>query len=283
MINADDKLKAVFGGKASGQHVRDDEAGEQAPEIARRVFDRDDLDWATVVWTVAFSFCEGPAEAPHDPPRMIIMTRRLIALALCLTGVDDDRSRAGSPAADSREPAERGAEKSHRGIRTRARKTTESPARSCRCCAVREVMNRARAMGDYLRFNSVLPPRLSEFAILITARKWTQNYEWDAAQSACAARRIVGGSSSRRLPTRTTARQDGGRRGGALHLLRRTARGIRASAMRPTRVPLPRSARRASSISSASLATTRCWRWCSTPRALPSRRSHAGVSTPFRS
>jgi len=43
-----------------------------------------------------------------------------------------------------------------------------------------EVMNRARAMGDYLRFNSVLPPRLSEFAILITARQWTQNYEWDA-------------------------------------------------------------------------------------------------------
>jgi 4-carboxymuconolactone decarboxylase len=42
-----------------------------------------------------------------------------------------------------------------------------------------EVMNRARAMGDYLRFNSVLPPRLSEFAILITARQWTQNYEWD--------------------------------------------------------------------------------------------------------
>lgn len=43
-----------------------------------------------------------------------------------------------------------------------------------------EVMNRARAMGDYLRYNSVLPPRLSEFAILIAARRWTQNYEWDA-------------------------------------------------------------------------------------------------------
>jgi 4-carboxymuconolactone decarboxylase len=43
-----------------------------------------------------------------------------------------------------------------------------------------EVMNRARAMGDYLRYKSVLPPRLSEFAILVTARHWTQNYEWDA-------------------------------------------------------------------------------------------------------
>lgn len=42
-----------------------------------------------------------------------------------------------------------------------------------------EVMSRARAMGDYLRFTSVLPPRLSEFTIIITARQWTQNYEWD--------------------------------------------------------------------------------------------------------
>ena len=45
-----------------------------------------------------------------------------------------------------------------------------------------EVMNRARAMGDYLRFRSSLPPRLSEFVILLTARKWTQQYEWNAHQ-----------------------------------------------------------------------------------------------------
>src|SRR5258706_14091623 len=43
-----------------------------------------------------------------------------------------------------------------------------------------EVMNRARAMGDYLRFKSALPPRLSEFVILLTARRWTQQYEWNA-------------------------------------------------------------------------------------------------------
>jgi 4-carboxymuconolactone decarboxylase len=43
-----------------------------------------------------------------------------------------------------------------------------------------EVMSRARAMGDYLRFKSVLPPRLSEFVILLTARAWTQQYEWHA-------------------------------------------------------------------------------------------------------
>jgi len=46
-----------------------------------------------------------------------------------------------------------------------------------------EVLSRARAMGDYLRFKSTLPPRLSEFAILIAARQWTQNYEWDAHYS----------------------------------------------------------------------------------------------------
>ncbi|MCB1511201.1 MAG: carboxymuconolactone decarboxylase family protein [Hyphomicrobiaceae bacterium] len=43
-----------------------------------------------------------------------------------------------------------------------------------------EVMLRAKAMGDYLRFKSVLEPRLSEMAILVTARFWSQNYEWHA-------------------------------------------------------------------------------------------------------
>ena len=44
-------------------------------------------------------------------------------------------------------------------------------------------MNRARSLSDYLRFNSSLPPRLSEFVILITAREWTQQYEWNAHYS----------------------------------------------------------------------------------------------------
>ncbi len=41
-----------------------------------------------------------------------------------------------------------------------------------------DVMLRAKAMGDYLRFNSKLNPKVSEFAILITARHWAQNYIW---------------------------------------------------------------------------------------------------------
>jgi 4-carboxymuconolactone decarboxylase len=33
-------------------------------------------------------------------------------------------------------------------------------------------------VSDFVRFNSSLPPRLSEFAIMITARQWSQLYEW---------------------------------------------------------------------------------------------------------
>jgi 4-carboxymuconolactone decarboxylase len=41
-----------------------------------------------------------------------------------------------------------------------------------------QVMSRARAMGDYLRYASGIGNTLSEFAILITARDWNQDYEW---------------------------------------------------------------------------------------------------------
>jgi 4-carboxymuconolactone decarboxylase len=43
-----------------------------------------------------------------------------------------------------------------------------------------EVMLRAKAMGDYLRFKSVLEPRINEMVVIITAREWTQQYEWRA-------------------------------------------------------------------------------------------------------
>jgi len=41
-----------------------------------------------------------------------------------------------------------------------------------------EVMSQARAMGDYLRYKSLIGNTLSELVILITAREWTQDYEW---------------------------------------------------------------------------------------------------------
>jgi 4-carboxymuconolactone decarboxylase len=42
-----------------------------------------------------------------------------------------------------------------------------------------ELMTRASALGEYLRFRSALSPRLRELAILITAAHWRQRYEWD--------------------------------------------------------------------------------------------------------
>ena len=38
----------------------------------------------------------------------------------------------------------------------------------------------AQQLGAYARYHSALPPRLSELAILITARFWTAQFEWQA-------------------------------------------------------------------------------------------------------
>jgi 4-carboxymuconolactone decarboxylase len=36
----------------------------------------------------------------------------------------------------------------------------------------------AQALGQYARYDSVLPPHLSELAILVTARIWSSGFEW---------------------------------------------------------------------------------------------------------
>jgi 4-carboxymuconolactone decarboxylase len=41
-----------------------------------------------------------------------------------------------------------------------------------------ELLARVQKLGEYLRFNSALPPRLSEFLILLVSRTWTQGTEW---------------------------------------------------------------------------------------------------------
>lgn len=41
-----------------------------------------------------------------------------------------------------------------------------------------DVLTRARALGDYLRFTSRLAPKHSELVILMAARSWSQQYEW---------------------------------------------------------------------------------------------------------
>lgn len=45
-----------------------------------------------------------------------------------------------------------------------------------------ELMTNASNMGLHLRYRSVLPLRLSEFVILITAREWSQQLEWHIHQ-----------------------------------------------------------------------------------------------------
>ena len=43
-----------------------------------------------------------------------------------------------------------------------------------------EFGNLAQALGAHVRFKTSLPPRLSEFAILVTAQFWRSQYEWHA-------------------------------------------------------------------------------------------------------
>ncbi len=41
-----------------------------------------------------------------------------------------------------------------------------------------ELMGHAQRMGEYLRYRSAIGQRLSELAILVTARHWSQQVEW---------------------------------------------------------------------------------------------------------
>ncbi|MGA7808438.1 carboxymuconolactone decarboxylase family protein [Bradyrhizobium sp.] len=41
-----------------------------------------------------------------------------------------------------------------------------------------EMARHATRLGETLRFNTQFPPKLSEIAILVTARHWTAHYEW---------------------------------------------------------------------------------------------------------
>lgn len=40
------------------------------------------------------------------------------------------------------------------------------------------LLARVQKVGEYLRFDSCLSPRVSEFATLLVARQWTQQFEW---------------------------------------------------------------------------------------------------------
>jgi 4-carboxymuconolactone decarboxylase len=62
----------------------------------------------------------------------------------------------------------------------------------------------AQALGAHCRYRTALPPRLSEFAILCTARLWRAQYEWYAhepmAEKAGVARKTINALRAGRTP-----------------------------------------------------------------------------------
>lgn len=42
-----------------------------------------------------------------------------------------------------------------------------------------ELTRRLQRVGEYLRYDNSLEPRLREMVILLVAREWTQDFEWD--------------------------------------------------------------------------------------------------------
>ena len=59
-----------------------------------------------------------------------------------------------------------------------------------------EMADRAQHLGAFLRYDTSLPPRLSELAILVVAHRWTCAYEWathagEAARAGIAAEVIA--------------------------------------------------------------------------------------------
>lgn len=73
-----------------------------------------------------------------------------------------------------------------------------------------EMGARAQRLGEFLRYDTVLGPRLSELAILVTARYWTAHYEWDVhkreALKAGLEPAIIAAIAARRTPSIADAR-----------------------------------------------------------------------------
>lgn len=67
------------------------------------------------------------------------------------------------------------------------------------------LMQRLQKVGEYLRFDSALPTRLNEFATLIVARRWSQQFEWivhaQAAAKAGTSAASIGALREGRRPT----------------------------------------------------------------------------------
>jgi 4-carboxymuconolactone decarboxylase len=69
-----------------------------------------------------------------------------------------------------------------------------------------EYGNLAQQLGAHCRYKTVIPPRLSEFAILVTARLWKAQYEWFAhapiAEKAGVKKQTIADLRAGRKPTK---------------------------------------------------------------------------------
>jgi 4-carboxymuconolactone decarboxylase len=67
-----------------------------------------------------------------------------------------------------------------------------------------ELAERWQRLGEILRFGTILPPKLNELAILITARRWNSQIEWfihaEAAQKAGLSSAVIAAIKEGRVP-----------------------------------------------------------------------------------
>jgi 4-carboxymuconolactone decarboxylase len=74
-----------------------------------------------------------------------------------------------------------------------------------------ELMDCAQRMGEYLRYRSAIGTRLSELAILVTARAWNQQVEWaihaPIAAQAGIAQEVIDAIAARRVPAGLTTEE----------------------------------------------------------------------------
>ncbi|WP_246660824.1 MULTISPECIES: carboxymuconolactone decarboxylase family protein [unclassified Tardiphaga] len=109
--------------------------------------------------------------------RRRILSALIGAIAVSSVAQADETARFGPLKADELNPAQK-AWAEMIAAPPRNAKFTNPPYRAY----IRnpELATRLSALSEYLRWNTSLPPRLSEFAIIITARQWTAQYEWFA-------------------------------------------------------------------------------------------------------
>jgi 4-carboxymuconolactone decarboxylase len=74
-----------------------------------------------------------------------------------------------------------------------------------------EVLNHAQRLGNYLRFNSILPVKLREMAMLIAGRHWQQPFVWyvhePVARQKGVSDEIVRGIAEARRPSTMTTEE----------------------------------------------------------------------------